>query len=188
MDPRSRRTALAIGALVVVAGALGAATVLVWPPAHPAATVSLTISEDPATGAYVLSPSSVQVPADSTVLFTIRNFDPFVHPVGTVYCNVTGTMDGYMTYGLANGMGGMMGGGASVRSMPSNGVSHTFTVSGDGYQLNVPIPPAQSPTEPSVVTFTLATQFPGSTTWRCAAMGITGDGDSAWMVGPFTIG
>ena len=115
-------------------------------------------------GAYEYTSPALTVPAHSVLTITIVNYDPLNHTTMARYCNVSGAMDAMM-----DRMGpGMMGSsGQEYRGLPMGGVSHTFTVTGPGFSVNVPVPAARSATDPSVISFTFQVGDPGSYAWQC---------------------
>ena len=52
-----------------------------------------------------------------------------------------------------------------MQYVPTGNISQTFTMMTGGYDLNVPIPPAASSQNPSVVVFSFETVGQGVTTW-----------------------
>jgi len=179
--PFSTGTVLALTALlaaVVVVGAtvLVGATGLSW--RLPSSTGSsggglngsptvyrnLTISYDPSYGDYVYTPTQLTVPADVVVVFTIVNYDPMAAALPSPsYAVVSGTMNGRMmvSYGTNE---------TSVGALPPTDVSHTFTMSGPYYQVNIPVPPAAPGGSPARVTFSMVFHFPGAYfPWGCDA-------------------
>lgn len=122
--------------------------------------------------AYV--PSDFTLPANSTVVITVTNFDNATPlPKGSEqYADVTGTVGGTMTTtpivaAYPNRVGGPA---ATLSKLDPNAVSHTFTIAALG--INVPIP-AMSRT-----TFTIHTGAPGTFSWRC--MDPCGAGATGW--------
>jgi hypothetical protein len=123
--------------------------------------LNLTIAYDPSTGMATYTTPNVTMIAHTTVVVTITNHDP-TH--GNLYVpwdtQVIGTVGG--TELIESG-----GGWYSAQSLPTGGVSHTFTVLDSLYNISVPIPPATSPTAPTVVTFELTPTTAENTTWAC---------------------
>ncbi len=111
--------------------------------------------------AYV--PSDFTLPANSTVVVTITNFDDATPlPKGSeVYAKVSGTVGGTATVTpfKAADPNSATGPAQTITSLDPNTVSHTFTVPGLG--INVPIAPHARET------FTIHTGAPGSFAWRC---------------------
>ena len=60
-------------------------------------------------------------------------------------------------------------GTASIGSLPSDAISHTWTVLDTYYNISVPIPPALSPAVPCAITFELNLHHAEMTTWGCVA-------------------
>ena len=98
----------------------------------------------------LFTPADFTLPPSSPVVVTIRNFDSGAAPVTAAYSRVSGTTGGDMQVA-----------GKTVRSIPPQTVSHTFTV--PQLHLNVPIPAS------STVSFTFHTPASGTYTWRCEA-------------------
>ncbi len=110
-------------------------------------------------------PADFQVPANTDVTVTVRNYDTGTAPVAAPYATVTGTVGG-----------GEQISGQTITSMDAKQVSHTITVPKLG--LNIPIPPATA-SGPSVVVFTFHTpETAGTYTWQC--MVPCGSGTSGW--------
>jgi hypothetical protein len=115
--------------------------------------------------------TSLQVPANSLVTVTIRQYDSGGRVFNPFWAKVHGTVDGTMTVN-----------GESVTEIETTKVAHTFTVhqypeSGQPYLfLSVPLPDLTnkevtngnpySP-NPNVVTFTFQTGAPGTYVWNC---------------------
>lgn len=156
---------LAVGALLLVAppttphSTAGAAASSV-----PTAYRNLSIVYNAATGGYDYSTRDLSVPAGVTVVFTITNFDPSTGTLPTAAASmVTGTRDGAT-------LGAPGSGAAHVSSIAPGAVSHTFSMSNGFYHLNVPIPPALSAAQPSVVSFSVVFSTPGTFDWGCVIL------------------
>lgn len=132
--------------------------------------VELVIQRD-ASGSFAFSPTSIHAAAGSDLEVTVVNYDPTNHSAPWRYCNVSGTMDGMMD-GYGGWMGGGMMGGHHMHGLNPSGVSHTFTMVGSGYNVNVPIPPARAANDPSVVTFWVHLGPAGVVGWTCEADGM----------------
>jgi hypothetical protein len=176
---------VAAGVLLVVV-----VVVLAPPPSARATTetVEFVIAKDPSTGLYAVSPNSTHVPANSIVNVMVVNYDPVNHTVPVGFCNVTGTLNGTMMWSWMHG--GMMGSGygpgpGMMRNLTPAMVSHTFTIGGDGYGVNVPIPVAHSATDPSVVNFSFAVHGAGELPWMCE--GASSAGTMGPMMGAFWV-
>lgn len=143
------------------------------PPVH----LFLTIVTGDMTGkaeypAYI--PSDFSLPANSTVVVTVTNFDDATAlPKATAqYAKASGIVGGTFTVtpikpGDPNGAAGPT---TTASSLDPAQVSHTFTVPGLG--INVPIAPHAR------VTFTIRTGAPGSFAWRCYDP--CGNGPAGW--------
>ena len=122
--------------------------------------------------AYV--PSDFTLPANSTIVVTITNFDDATPlPKGSeIYAKVTGTVGGTMTTAPIKAAYPNRASGASqtLAALDPAAVAHTFTIAALG--INVPIP-AMSRT-----TFTIHTGAPGTYSWRC--MDPCGAGATGW--------
>ena len=140
---------LALGMIALFGVFAGAVRLYVSPPASappapsdagwaahaPTVYRALTISLD-ARGVAVFSPASVSVPAGARVVFTITNFDPSVAGLPTATnAQVAGTAGNTVTIQSGSGT-------AIVRSLPTDGIAHTFTIASPFAHLNVPIPTA----------------------------------------------
>lgn len=126
------------------------------------ATKILTGSMDHRNGPEY-APAYFALPANATVQMTVQSFDDGPAPAPG-YTTIRGTVGGVIEVD-----------GKTVRSVPANDITHTFTVPALG--LNVPIPAA--PKGGSVtVTFTFHTGAPGTYTWQCYAE--CGNGPDGW--------
>jgi hypothetical protein len=125
--------------------------------------VNLTISYDPATQIGNYTTPFISVVAHTLVVVTITNHDTSASPLFVPWDNhVVGTVGGNESVNCGNGV-------EAVRSLPSDGISHTFTVLDAYYNISVPIPPAPSLVTPCVVTFELALNQSELTSWGCVA-------------------
>jgi hypothetical protein len=108
-------------------------------------------------------PSDFTLPAHSTVIITVTNFDDATPlPKGAEqYAKVTGTLDGAATVTpiKAGDPNGSAGATKSVTSLKPADVSHTFTIPALG--INVPI------AAHARVVFVIHTGAPGRYDWRC---------------------
>jgi hypothetical protein len=120
-------------------------------------------------------PSDFTLPANSTVIVTITNFDDATAlPKGQeAYASVEGTTDGTFRVQAINPKdpNGNKGVARTATNLnPTTGVSHTFTIKALG--VNVPIAPM------SRTTFTIKTGAPGTYAWHCYDP--CGDGPDGW--------
>ena len=120
-------------------------------------------------------PSDFTLPANSTVIVTITNFDDATAlPKGQEsYASVQGTTDGTFRVQPINPKdpNGNKGQARTATSLnPTTGVSHTFTIKALG--VNVPIAPM------SRTTFVIKTGAPGTYVWHCYDP--CGDGPDGW--------
>jgi hypothetical protein len=168
---RLRLAAVAAVAVVVVVAVIVLYAVGVILPTHPASSpaptsktyVNLTISYDPTTMIGNYTTPFISIVAHSLVVVTITNHDPSASPLFVPWDNrVVGTVGGNESVNCGSGT-------ASVRSLPSDGISHTFTVLDSYYNISVPIPPAPNLAVPCVVTFELTMNQSEMTTWGCVA-------------------
>ncbi len=178
--------AVAAGIVVVTAvlalggfGGAGSTSISLSIVPYQHASISLGASDVFDGPLYELQPSSIDVPANTLVHFTIYNYDPVAHPVPWWSVDVNGTMDDMMIYMGSGGMGGM--GGQMTSSLSPSDISHTFTVQSHGYFLNVPIPVALNNATPSMVKFSVLTGASGEFGWNCYGYGM------ASMSGPYTV-
>lgn len=175
---------LGAGALLFVAptpshaSAAGAPTA-----ATPTTYRSLSIVYNAAAGSYDYATRDLSVPVGVTVVFTITNFDPSTGTVPTSSASrVTGTLAGAT-------LGSATAGGAHVTAISPGAVSHTFSMSNGFYHLNVPIPPAAGPSQPSVVTFSVVFSTAGTFDWGCVILcGTPMSGMPDQMFGLVTVG
>ncbi|MGI0133092.1 MAG: hypothetical protein ACREDK_08430 [Thermoplasmata archaeon] len=181
-------------AIIALAAGLVLATFLVGNALTPTSTAShltIEIVKD-TSGQYVYSPSSFHAPAGSTLEVTIVNYDPTNHSTSWAYCNVTGTMGDMMggAYGGpgGGGMWGGMWGGAGLHGLSPGMVSHTFTIHGNGFNVNVPVPAARSASAPAFVNFTMVLHGATTLAWNCEAFGMGPElGPGGGMAGEFTL-
>lgn len=115
-------------------------------------------------GDYEYNQTQLSVPVNTMVVFTITNYDPSISLLPTPNdAVVTGTQNGTMTVVSAAAQ-------ATVGSLPTNDVSHTFTMSDAYYHLNVPVPPALAAGVPTHITFSMIFHFVGTGfAWGCVA-------------------
>lgn len=148
---------------------------------NPTVYRNLSISLDPATGAYSYNVAQLAVPLHVRVVFTITNFDTSSATLPSPSdANVVGTEGGTME--IVTG-----GGGVTVGRIPTSAVSHTFSMSDPSYSVNVPIPQAVGQASPSVVTFSEVFDFPGTFEWGCVVLCGTQDmGGTDSMYGTLT--
>ncbi|MGA8711166.1 MAG: hypothetical protein WB786_08080 [Thermoplasmata archaeon] len=191
MDPSRRLTLVvfAVACLVVAGGALiylGHGNSASTPAASTSSTsepttyLNLTIAYDPSMGNYVYTNSIVTVVANTLVVVKITNFDPNVSPLFAPWYNrVIGTVGGSEVVNSGSGP-------SAVSSLPSNHISHTFSVLDSLYNISVPIPPARSASVPSVVTFELSMNYVEATSWACMCNCMTGY-MAAGMYGPLLV-
>ncbi|MFZ0698725.1 MAG: hypothetical protein WAN74_00800 [Thermoplasmata archaeon] len=172
-DSRRRNlVALAVVAVVVVTAVVLAFAVGYFvpnrspsptPASEPRTYLNLTIAYDPKTETGNYTTPFISVVANTLVVATITNYDPSASPLFVPWDNhVIGTVGGNETVDCGNGV-------ESVSSLPSTGISHTFTVLDAYYNISIPVPPAPSPAVPCVVTFELTMNQGEITSWGCVA-------------------
>jgi len=124
---------------------------------------TLAISFNAATGSYDFSTTSLQVPLNTKVTFTITNYDRGTAMLAVPWDNhVVGTVGGteQVTQGASS---------VTVSALSPEQISHTFTMFNAFYNVSVPIPPAAANGQPAVVTFSLVLTTPGTFAWGCVA-------------------
>lgn len=109
-------------------------------------------------------PANFSVPANTQINFQVMNYDNGVNNVSSSISQVIGTLDGTET--VSGGVPGAPTGALS--SLPAGDISHTFSIL-KGQVLNVVMPPALGPNQPTVITFSVVFTTPGSYTWLCQA-------------------
>jgi hypothetical protein len=159
--------AIVIVILVIILFAVGVILPAHSPSPSPAPTsktyVNLTISYDPTTQIGNYTTPFISIIAHTLVVVTITNYDPSASPLFVPWDNhVVGTVGGNESVNCGSGV-------KTVSSLPSNGISHTFTVLDAYYNISVPIPPAPSLGVPCAVTFELTMNQSEMTTWGCVA-------------------
>jgi len=172
---RSKRFRLIVVAAVAVLVAVSVVVLFAagyLAPARPATSptaptvktfVNLTITYDPATMIANYTTPFISIVAHTLVVVTITNYDPTPSPLFVPWDNhVVGTVGGNESVNCGHGT-------EVVGSLPSDAISHTFTVLDSYYNISVPIPPAPSLGEACVVTFELAMNQSEMTTWGCVA-------------------
>jgi hypothetical protein len=143
------------------------------PPDHVALDIMPVKPGGPAQNYAAYVPTTVlNVPANSVVTVTIRNFDldPMPMAASSPYTRVQGTMGG-IAYAD----------GKAYTILDPSAIAHTFTV--PALHLNVPIPgQAASGMHYVTVTFRIHTGKAGTYTWRCfAPCGDGADGQAGAM-------
>lgn len=174
MDDQSwfNRTAVAVAVAVLLLGVALALAPSASPPtrtvpssatAGPTAYLNLTIGYNPTTGADDFSASNLVVPSHTRVVVTITNQDPVASRLLVPWDNqVIGTYGGNELVSTGN---------ASywVDAVAASNIGHTFTIHDALYNISVPIPPAASLGDPTVVSFTLFLNWQETTNWGCVA-------------------
>ncbi len=129
----------------------------------PAAYLNLTLTYNPATGNCAFLPGNVSVPAGQEVQVTITNYDPLTSHLYLGWQNqVVGALGGTMTV-----QKGLSGGKTTVSGVDALDIGHTFSILNPVYNLSVPIPPAVSPSSPTIVTFLADFPTSGTYQWGC---------------------
>ena len=125
--------------------------------------VNLSITYDAATQIGNYTTPFISIVAHTLVVMTITNYDPTASPLFVPWDNhVVGTVGGNESVNCGAGT-------ESITSLPSDGVSHTWTVLDSDYNISIPIPPARGPGVPCVVSFELTPKQSEMTTWGCIA-------------------
>ncbi len=124
----------------------------------------LTIGFDFATGLDRYLPANFSVPAHTLVLVTITNYDNASNPVSRDVATVAGTLGNLETMRASSDPQGM-----DMTAVPPSQVAHTFTLDTGGYAMNVPIPAANSLSDPMIVTFHAYFNTTGAFVWHCSA-------------------
>ena len=133
-------------------------------------------------------PARFTLPPHALVQVTVRDFDDGAADIPPGYEVVRGTVDGTMR--VFNGANATVtsGAGTIVKQLPMKKVAHTLTVVGEGFYLNVPMPPL------STVVFSIKTPGPGTYPWQCMAACGTGEGGwggpmakNGWMQGAMVV-
>ena len=143
------------------------------------------------------SASHITFPANRQIELTIVNYDDGNDSVNAIYTQVKGTQSGHILVASNNLMNATQSsqgisliGAENVTSLPSDLMSHTFTILDASSNMLVNIPVAPS----AVVQSFLYFKSTGTYTWQCevpCGSGVTGWSgamDSAgWMTGSLTI-
>ncbi len=131
-------------------------------------------------------PGDMKLPANHLVEMTVRCFDDGNAQIPGGYNKVSGTTNDKMR--LIKGTAEHLGAGKLVHEIPVKDVAHTFTVNGEKFFMNVPMPVL------STVVFQFKTPAPGKYAWQCMAACGTGSGGWAgpmmtdgWMQGFITV-
>jgi len=169
--PLGRGTLALAVAMALALGVVGGAALgvlfrapVVTPAPNGTEFLFLTIGFSFATGLDQYMPANFTVPTHTPVLVTITNYDNASNPVDNATATVRGTVGNVETMRSASDAAGMV-----MSAVPANQVSHTFTMEGGPYAINVPIPAASSLGNPMVVTFTAYFNVTGSFRWQCMA-------------------
>ena len=133
-------------------------------------------------------PANLTLPAKRLIRVTVRCYDDGPADIPTGYNIVRGTVDGTIRVikGTAEDISSKDG--TVVKQIGFKDTAHTFTVNGDNFFMNIPVPPL------STVVYEFMTPVAGSYPWQCMAACGTGDGGWAgamatdgWMQGTITI-
>ncbi|MDE1819738.1 MAG: hypothetical protein KGJ23_01960 [Euryarchaeota archaeon] len=110
-------------------------------------------------------PANFSLPVNTEIDFTIQNYDNGINNLSASISTVSGTSDG-----TEHVSGGALGAPTGVvSSLPVGDTSHTFSILGGPQHLNVVMPPAMGPNQPTVVTFSVTFTSAGTYTWVCLA-------------------
>lgn len=111
-------------------------------------------------------PANANLPANSVVNVTVKDYDDGAAAIPTGYNVVKGTVNGSITVD-----------GKTVTSVPANDVAHTISIPTIG--LNIPIPPKTDKEAYATVTFSFKTPANAEQlNWQC--MAACGSGSSGW--------
>ena len=133
-------------------------------------------------------PANFTLPAKRLVQVTVRCYDDGPADIPGGYNIVRGTVDGTMRVIKGTPDSISPQDGTVVKQIGAKETAHTFTVNGDNFFLNVPVPPL------STVVYRFMSPPAGSYPWQCMAACGTGDGGwggamatDAWMQGTITV-
>jgi hypothetical protein len=133
-------------------------------------------------------PASLVLPAHRLIQVTVRDYDDGSAEIPGGYNRVKGTIGGIMR--VIKGPDATISpeAGKVVKKIPVKDVAHTFTVNGENFFMNVPMPVL------STVVFRFMTPAPGTYPWQCMAACGTGEGGwgssmakDGWMRGIMTV-
>ena len=133
-------------------------------------------------------PANLVLPAHRLIQVTVRCYDDGAADIPGGYNKVSGTVDG--TVRLIMGQPKVIGANAGtiVKEIPVKDTAHTFTVNGDKFYMNIPIPVL------GTVVYRFMTPAAGTYPWQCMAACGTGKGGWAgpmmtdgWMKGNITV-
>jgi hypothetical protein len=133
-------------------------------------------------------PASFTLPAKRLIQVTVRCYDDGPADIPGGYNIVRGTVDGTMRVIKGTPDSVSPQDGTVVKQIGAKETAHTFTVNGDNFFLNVPVPPL------STVVYRFMSPPAGSYPWQCMAACGTGDGGwggamatDNWMQGTITV-
>jgi hypothetical protein len=133
-------------------------------------------------------PANLSLPANRLIQVTVRCYDDGAADIPGGYNIVRGTVDGTMRVIKGTPDSISPTDGTVVKQIPVKETAHTFTVNGDNFFLNVPVPPL------STVVYQFMTPAAGSLPWQCMAACGTGEGGwggamatDGWMQGTITV-
>jgi hypothetical protein len=124
----------------------------------------LTISFNPVNGLDQYFPANFSVPAHQLVVVTITSYDNGTNAPPASATTVQGVVGGAASLQSPAGAAPQ-----SYTQLPLTGISHTFSIMQSPYNVNVPIPPSISLSQPIVVSFSLYFNTTGIFTWLCQA-------------------
>lgn len=133
-------------------------------------------------------PADLRLPAHRLIEVTVRCYDDGAADIPGGYNKVKGTINNEIR--LIKGLPEIIpsDSGAMVKEIPVKDVAHTFTVNGDNFFMNVPMPIL------GTVVYRFMTPAPGKYAWQCMAACGTGAGGWAgpmntdgWMEGTITV-
>jgi heme/copper-type cytochrome/quinol oxidase subunit 2 len=133
-------------------------------------------------------PANLVLPAHRLIQVTVHDHDDGSADIPGGYNRVKGTVGGVMR--VIKGPDAVVtpGAGTVVTEVPVKDVAHTFTMIGEGFFMNVPMPVL------STVVYQFMTPGPGTYPWQCMAACGTGEGGwggsmatDGWMRGVVTV-
>jgi hypothetical protein len=180
---------------LVSAGGLAVAVLAIGMPPAAEAAGPLEVSMKIVTGKMIhkpgwprYEPANLVLPAHRLIEVTVHDYDDGAADIPGGYNKVKGTIGGVMR--VIKGQPETIGPqeGRVVKEIPVKDVAHTFTVIGEGFFMNVPMPVL------STVVYQFMTPGPGTYPWQCMAACGTGEGGwgssmakDGWMRGAVTV-
>lgn len=133
-------------------------------------------------------PANLVLPAHRLIQVTVRCYDDGAADIPKGYNIVRGTVGREMRVIKGTPATIAPNAGTVVREIPVKQVAHTFTVNGEDFFMNIPMPVL------STVVYRFMSPKPGTYPWQCMAACATGSGGwagamatSGWMQGDITV-